>query len=641
MKKLILLITVFIFSYGVVEAAPTSVTTDSASSITQSSASLYGQIDNTAGTIAYGVEFWYRVSGGSSWTKVPASPSSIASGAGLTAFSASISNLTASITYQYTIVCLDNSGFNPVVVGNGGMQTFTTLAAPSVTTDTATLTTQTTVQLDGSGNANGGGTFHTGLGYKLTSNPTYTFVAGNPFNITGTSSTNFNSGALITGLTAGTTYDYVAALFDGGGVNIVQGSKKQFTTLAASAPTGLVNGTVSNIAATTADINTNKIGSDGASDLTSYGIYIDTNNPPTNKRVEGTQGFGSYPATFNSDLSGGTASTEYHYQAYATNAKGETKAAAVFSFYTEPSTFTIFDSIGGLDHNDRTHLTLYFGGTPGNGSGVIIKAAIQGSASIAPPVDGTVYTGNPAFVGNNQVVYVGSNSGSVTITGLVGTSDYEFEMWEYSGSGTGTISDYGINYQSTSLPKRIKTSESNFPIELLSFTAKNENDNVTINWSTASETDNDYFEIERSTDAENFEAIANIPGAGYSNEVLNYSIQDNAALEGTVYYRLKQTDFNGAFTYSYILPVQIGISNELQISNIINSDNSISFVYNNNEGGTTQIKLLDISGRVVKTQEVSGSGSQLVRIGMGGLSHGVYVLHLTLDNQTIVKKVVF
>jgi hypothetical protein len=164
---------------------------------------------------------------------------------------------------------------------------------------------------------------------------------------------------------------------------------------------------------------------------------------------------------------------------------------------------------------------------------------------------------------------------------------------------------------------------------------------VEIKWSTASEWDNDYFEIERSFDAEHFESIARVAGAGYSNEILNYSVTDYDKLEGTVYYRLKQTDYNGAFTNSYILPVTIGAEGDIQISNVISDENRISFVYNNAVGGKTQIQLLDVSGRVVKSYEVSGEGSKLIRFGMSDMSHGVYVLHLMMNDQTIVQKVVY
>jgi len=93
------------------------------------------------------------------------------------------------------------------------------------------------------------------------------------------------------------------------------------------------------------------------------------------------------------------------------------------------------------------------------------------------------------------------------------------------------------------------------PIELLSFYAEPENDFINISWSTASEINNDYFTIEKGIDAMNFEFVANVDGAGNSNALLNYSTSDNEPSSGVSYYRLKQTDFDGNFSYSNVIEV--------------------------------------------------------------------------------------
>ena len=85
------------------------------------------------------------------------------------------------------------------------------------------------------------------------------------------------------------------------------------------------------------------------------------------------------------------------------------------------------------------------------------------------------------------------------------------------------------------------------PINLLSFTAdcNTLNQTVNINWSTASETNNDYFTIERSKDGETWEIVTVVKGAGNSNDLINYNVNDDAPSSTVSYYRLKQTDFNG------------------------------------------------------------------------------------------------
>jgi hypothetical protein len=101
------------------------------------------------------------------------------------------------------------------------------------------------------------------------------------------------------------------------------------------------------------------------------------------------------------------------------------------------------------------------------------------------------------------------------------------------------------------------------PIELLKFVAFQKGANVQLNWSTASEINNNYFTIEKSTDAINFETVVNVNGAGNSNTLLNYSSEDNEPFSGTSYYRLMQTDFDGKYAYSNLIKVDfVGLTED-------------------------------------------------------------------------------
>ncbi len=90
------------------------------------------------------------------------------------------------------------------------------------------------------------------------------------------------------------------------------------------------------------------------------------------------------------------------------------------------------------------------------------------------------------------------------------------------------------------------------PIELLSFSAQLKNNFVELKWSTASETNNDFFTIERSNNVEHFEPIFTHDGAGTTKELNEYNIVDPSPLYGRSYYRLKQTDLDGKCTYSSV-----------------------------------------------------------------------------------------
>lgn len=91
------------------------------------------------------------------------------------------------------------------------------------------------------------------------------------------------------------------------------------------------------------------------------------------------------------------------------------------------------------------------------------------------------------------------------------------------------------------------------PVTWLYFTARaNDSHEVALNWATASEINNDRFEIERSADGSSFEKIGTVNGNGNSVQTIEYSFKDTTVQRGVYYYRLKQVDFDGRFEYSNI-----------------------------------------------------------------------------------------
>lgn len=104
------------------------------------------------------------------------------------------------------------------------------------------------------------------------------------------------------------------------------------------------------------------------------------------------------------------------------------------------------------------------------------------------------------------------------------------------------------------------------PIELLSFDASaKENNTVLLEWQTASELDNDFFTIERSTNGLDWQEINKVDGAGNSSSPISYSATDDNPYNGVQYYRLKQTDFDGQFRYFDMRSVSVEKSLNLQI----------------------------------------------------------------------------
>lgn len=94
------------------------------------------------------------------------------------------------------------------------------------------------------------------------------------------------------------------------------------------------------------------------------------------------------------------------------------------------------------------------------------------------------------------------------------------------------------------------------PIELLAFEVEKEEETVALFWRTATETNNHYFTIERSADGIEFEAIGEVAGAGNSQHMINYSYVDDAPFVGLIFYRIKQTDYDGTYSYSPLRTVE-------------------------------------------------------------------------------------
>ena len=102
------------------------------------------------------------------------------------------------------------------------------------------------------------------------------------------------------------------------------------------------------------------------------------------------------------------------------------------------------------------------------------------------------------------------------------------------------------------------------PVELVDFNVRLQNNEVKLEWTTASETNNDRFEIYRSVNGVDWELLTTILGSGNSSNLLRYAIYDTNPHFGISYYRLKQIDFDGAFEYS-----KIGVISNHQSLNVI------------------------------------------------------------------------
>jgi len=222
----------------------------------------------------------------------------------------------------------------------------------------------------------------------------------------------------------------------------------------------------------------------------------------------------------------------------------------------------------------------------------------------------------PASANNNPNVQIGFN-------------------WTNNDDGAGNDPSFAVDSVRLSVPAVL-------PVELLSFDAvyDNNDNKVNLTWSTASETNNALFTVQRSTDGETFTDALTKKGAGNSSQTLYYDGADETILGGTVYYRLMQTDYDGHFAYSKIVPVDENNSGHMQVY----PDPATSMINVNyftaTAGETCLLGITDCTGRMVSSQNIVSNvgGENTAKLNLNGLEKGVYVIRLDIQGKTFFNK---
>jgi len=220
-------------------------------------------------------------------------------------------------------------------------------------------------------------------------------------------------------------------------------------------------------------------------------------------------------------------------------------------------------------------------------------------------------------------------------------------QWVYPPTGSDiAASNYvnGVAAQIFDAPWVLVSKLSPLPIELLSFNAFCIGGNkVKINWSTASETNNDYFVIERSNDSQLWETVMNVNGAGNSNTTLCYNVEDNQPYQNSSYYRLKQVNYNGTFTYSDMVSTDCKTDGSFNLISIMSgqqADNNIVLLFTASEDEPFTYALYDVRGRLLQNKsEKAVAGTNEVSINTNNLCTGIYFITLQNSEKFFGKKI--
>lgn len=183
------------------------------------------------------------------------------------------------------------------------------------------------------------------------------------------------------------------------------------------------------------------------------------------------------------------------------------------------------------------------------------------------------------------------------------------------------------------------------PIELLAFDGHAEGYRNKLEWTTASEQNNEYFTVERSEDGVQFEEVGRVPGAGNSNSILSYYLYDEYPFHPLTYYRLKQTDYDGQYSYSPLVSIintsqgkvgfqQIYPNPSLDIFNIVMISEGVN---------DAQLQVMDLYGKTIMTNHYTlQNGEQTLKVDGSAWASGVYFIRITSDNKMLntIQKVI-
>ncbi len=275
---------------------------------------------------------------------------------------------------------------------------------------------------------------------------------------------------------------------------------------------------------------------------------------------------------------------------------------------------------------------------------------------------GPATAANVDFVSENEYWHINRTSGTgqrpvsleiTTTSGISNTAVAYIVRWnggnweQAGGDGNVNVNVAGNFMESDDVadfsPFTFADDGTSFPVELLDFTAVPQGEEVQLRWTTAQEVNNSHFVIERSLDRQRFEAIGQRLGAGNANKQIDYQFVDAQPQEGLNYYRLKQVDFDGSFTYSEVRSVAFALTERLTLLRAYPNpaQEQLTVELSLPMATTLQYDVIDAQGRSVMQQQVSlGAGLQSLTLPLNALSAGVYLLRLQADGQQLRQRFV-
>lgn len=272
-----------------------------------------------------------------------------------------------------------------------------------------------------------------------------------------------------------------------------------------------------------------------------------------------------------------------------------------------------------------------------------IGARINNANTFSITVNETTFNTGAIDIGGGSTNSCAGNTFRITNSGNPTIS--------YSGSGAcvlgaGSNTSAPHTFTSPAIPTFTGTC-SNFtilPIELTRFEGDCNNDEIVLNWQTASEKNNSLFYVEKSADGIQFHTIGTVKGAGTTHQKTNYTFIDENKTENINYYRLKQIDYNGKENYSSIISVDHDclVQPKTEIMAYPNPTNGLLAIdFKLFKSSSFRFEIIDGLGRIISTSAESKyeSGLQSFNLDLNSVREGIYILRVWLGEELHILKV--
>lgn len=202
----------------------------------------------------------------------------------------------------------------------------------------------------------------------------------------------------------------------------------------------------------------------------------------------------------------------------------------------------------------------------------------------------------------------------------------------------GTTSGCGNDFAIDDIKFATCPSGGPLPVEFLSIDAEQKGGGVAVNWSTASEFNNKYFDLEKIINGSTWSVVNSVKGAGNSSVTKYFTSYDAQPATGYNYYRVKQVDVDGRFKYSSVVKVKINIETT-GVSVLANPFvNNITVDFLSPVRQSVSVRLSDISGKLVSTEKwkLAAGSSRMVKQNISSLQRGMYIITVIDENSNVI-----